>query len=313
MFMENFKIQCREKSVGKSVRIGEGTEISCDKLFLGDGVIIGKNSRISGKSVSIGDHTIINENFTGVGLELFEIGRLCRIEKNSVIKSRYVKIGNETRTLGSIEVGGGGWQDEESKFIVGDGCQIGDKCIINVARPVVFENKSALATNSFILTHGFWQSVLKGYGAEYGPVTLGENSWVTINCTVLPNVTVGKNSIVAAGAVVTKSVPPNCLAGGVPARIIKENYPKEPSDKEKTKIILNIVKGYKGADASRIEKGIIILNGKTVFDFRNLMVSGACSKESERLRNHLRRRGIVFGFKDYDADPYASRYWCVYE
>ncbi len=53
-----------------------------------------------------------------------------------------------------------------------------------------------------------------------GFVTLNENVFVGVNAVILRNVTIGANSIVAAGAVVTKSVPANVIVGGVPAKII---------------------------------------------------------------------------------------------
>jgi len=52
-------------------------------------------------------------------------------------------------------------------------------------------------------------------------VTIKSNVWIGANATILPGVTVGENSIVAAGAVVTKDVPANAIVGGVPARFIK--------------------------------------------------------------------------------------------
>lgn len=52
-------------------------------------------------------------------------------------------------------------------------------------------------------------------------VTLGRNVWVGAHATILPGVTIGDNSVVAAGAVVTKDVPANCVAAGVPARVVK--------------------------------------------------------------------------------------------
>lgn len=54
------------------------------------------------------------------------------------------------------------------------------------------------------------------------PVHIGNDVWVGGNVTILPGVTIGNNVVVAAGAVVTKDVPDNCLVGGVPARLIKE-------------------------------------------------------------------------------------------
>ncbi len=54
------------------------------------------------------------------------------------------------------------------------------------------------------------------------PVTIGNDVWIGGNVTILPGVTIGNNVVIAAGAVVTKDIPDNCVAGGVPARVIKE-------------------------------------------------------------------------------------------
>ena len=53
-------------------------------------------------------------------------------------------------------------------------------------------------------------------------ITIGDNCWLAANVVVLPGVTLGNHVVAAAGAVVTKSFPSNCLIGGVPAKIIKE-------------------------------------------------------------------------------------------
>ena len=53
-------------------------------------------------------------------------------------------------------------------------------------------------------------------------VILEENVWVGMNVTILKGVTIGKNSVIAAGSVVTKSIPANCMAGGNPAKVIKQ-------------------------------------------------------------------------------------------
>lgn len=54
-----------------------------------------------------------------------------------------------------------------------------------------------------------------------GPVAIGNNVWCGQRVTILLGVTIGDNSVIAAGSVVTKDVPPNCLFGGVPAKKIK--------------------------------------------------------------------------------------------
>ena len=53
------------------------------------------------------------------------------------------------------------------------------------------------------------------------PVTIGNDVWIGGNVTILPGVAIGNNVIVAAGAVVTKDVPDNCVVGGVPAKVLR--------------------------------------------------------------------------------------------
>lgn len=85
---------------------------------------------------------------------------------------------------------------------IGDGCQIGHN--------VVFAT----------LDHGLTpEDRANTYPA---PIVLGKNVWIGSNSTILKGVSIGDNSVVAAGAVVTKDVPANTIVGGVPARIIKK-------------------------------------------------------------------------------------------
>ena len=64
----------------------------------------------------------------------------------------------------------------------------------------------------------------------YGKVVLKKNVWIGMNVTICPGVTIGENSVIAAGAVVTKDIPTNVVAGGVPARIIKPLDPAEQKE-----------------------------------------------------------------------------------
>ncbi|WP_197716628.1 DapH/DapD/GlmU-related protein [Methylocaldum marinum] len=52
------------------------------------------------------------------------------------------------------------------------------------------------------------------------PIVIERNVWIAAGATVIGGVTIGENSVVAAGSVVTKDVPPNTLVGGNPARVI---------------------------------------------------------------------------------------------
>lgn len=58
---------------------------------------------------------------------------------------------------------------------------------------------------------------------NHAPVHIEDHVWLCTGCTIMPGVTVGEGSVVAANATVTKDVPPHSLVGGAPAKVIKEN------------------------------------------------------------------------------------------
>lgn len=58
-------------------------------------------------------------------------------------------------------------------------------------------------------------------------VVVEEDVWIGCNVTLLSGITLGRSSVIAAGAVVTKDIPPYCIAGGVPAKFIKFKWTKE--------------------------------------------------------------------------------------
>ena len=61
------------------------------------------------------------------------------------------------------------------------------------------------------------------YDDEYGkPITIGSNCWIASNVVITGGVTIGDGCVIGAGSVVTKDIPPNCLAAGNPCRVIRE-------------------------------------------------------------------------------------------
>jgi acetyltransferase-like isoleucine patch superfamily enzyme len=73
------------------------------------------------------------------------------------------------------------------------------------------------------LNHNFAnaQKRIDEQGVSTNPVTIEDDVWVGANAVILPGVTIGNHCVVAAGAVVTKDVPPHSLVAGVPAKVIK--------------------------------------------------------------------------------------------
>ena len=63
--------------------------------------------------------------------------------------------------------------------------------------------------------------LIKDQGHSFGNINIEDNVWIGANCIILPNVVIGEGSVVAAGALVNKSVSAFTLVGGVPAKTIK--------------------------------------------------------------------------------------------
>ena len=107
--------------------------------------------------------------------------------------------------------------------IIGDYTRIGLHC--TVIGPVTIGSHVNLAQGITItaLNHSFEDTAkrIDEQGITTKQVVIGDDVWIGTNAVILPGVTVGCHSVVAAGAVVTKDVPDNCVVGGVPAKVIK--------------------------------------------------------------------------------------------
>jgi acetyltransferase-like isoleucine patch superfamily enzyme len=106
-------------------------------------------------------------------------------------------------------------------IIIGDNCHIysnictPEPYLINIADNVT------IAPGAKLITHDNSVSkVIEGVTDVFGTITLEKNCFIGVNAIILPGVTIGCNSIIAAGAVVSKSIPAGVVAGGNPARII---------------------------------------------------------------------------------------------
>ena len=108
--------------------------------------------------------------------------------------------------------------------MIGDHTRIGlHNTIIG---PVIIGSHVNLAQGITVtaLNHNFEDSEkrIDEQGVSTSAVTIEDDIWIGANAVVLPGVTIGHHSVVAAGAVVTKDVPPHSLVAGVPAKIIKQ-------------------------------------------------------------------------------------------
>lgn len=113
--------------------------------------------------------------------------------------------------------------DNGKNIRVGDNFLANYRVTILDIAPVTIGNDCMIGPNTLITSVGHPLSA-KGRRQKLAfgkPVTIGNDVWIGGNCTILQGVTIGDNVVVAAGAVVTKDVPSNCVVAGVPAKIIK--------------------------------------------------------------------------------------------
>lgn len=107
--------------------------------------------------------------------------------------------------------------------VIGHHTRVGIHC--TVIGPVTIGNHVNLAQGITVsaLNHNFSDPSLRidEQGVSTSPVVIEDDVWIGANAVVTPGVTIGSHSVVAAGAVVTKDVPPHTLVAGVPAKVLK--------------------------------------------------------------------------------------------
>lgn len=183
--------------------------------------LIGKRSML---------YTLWIRNFLG------EVGEKCFFQYPLRLQgggSKRIRIGVRTciqaySILGSWERYG---KDEryEPEIIIGNDCNIGEFCHITAINKITIGD--GLLTGRFVYigdnAHGglSWEEAdippAKRTLKSKGEIKIGNNVWIGDKVTILGGVTIGDNVIIGANSVVTKNLPSNCVAAGVPAEYIK--------------------------------------------------------------------------------------------
>ena len=107
-----------------------------------------------------------------------------------------------------------------SKLVLGNNSYINVNCLIRCKEQITIGDNCAIAHNCSMIDSDF--HFINGINRTE-PICIGNHVWIGMNVTILRGVNIGDNAVVAAGSVVTKSVPPNCLVAGVPAKVIKSD------------------------------------------------------------------------------------------
>lgn len=172
--------------------LGSGTVINCkSKLILvSNNVAIGRYSTLDALSV---EGIVLGDNF--------KLGDFSKIICSGTLRDlgKGVKVGSNVAIGEYSYIGGAG------------GVEIGDDCIFGQYLSIHPENHN-YSNNSVLI---------RDQGVKRQGIRIGNNCWFGAKVTICDGVEIGDNSIVAAGSVVTKSFPDNCVIGGVPAKCIK--------------------------------------------------------------------------------------------
>lgn len=151
----------------------------------------------------------------------------------SVYRAGEIKIGDGTCVRGNLEV-----QREGGKIDVGEHCYIGDHSRIWAAKEIRIGNRVLIAHNVNIFDNDTHPTdylerrmdaeniILHGRRNNYptlnsASVVIGDDAWIGCSALIMKGVTIGERSIVAAGSVVTKSVPADVIVAGNPAKVVK--------------------------------------------------------------------------------------------
>jgi len=265
---------------------------------------------------------------------MFEIGRDCKIDPTAtinvkqgrlgdrsiigpraVIEGYEVFIGAEAFLAADAWIGGGSCHDGQASLSVGDWLHMGKDAHINMAQKVTIGHEFGCGMASRVFAHGAYESAWDGFPVQWDGVTIGDRVWLP-HAWVNPGVNIGSNVVVAAMSLINKNLPPGCLAGGIPVKILKENvYPRELNIREKYALWQKIfgqtisATGIVGGNWGFIDDDAVKVNNETVFDMKARTISGPATVFTQALKEQLRRNGIRFRYTEKNGE-YVS--WAEY-
>jgi maltose O-acetyltransferase len=140
----------------------------------------------------------------------------------AILRSAGFRIGAGTVFWGRPTIVGG--PGLYKRLIIGSDCWFNLNCYFDLGCDITIGDRVSVGQEVMILTnsHRIGDLSRRAGPLQASPVRVEDGAWLSTRCTILPGVTVGAGAIVAAGAVVTRSVAPHVMVGGVPARIIRE-------------------------------------------------------------------------------------------
>ncbi len=133
------------------------------------------------------------------------IGDHCGIAPGAVIQGN-VRMGDHCSVQAyTVMIGYGSADDPAGRITLGDSVRVAPH-VMMIAANHVFDDPT---------------QPIRKQGLRHEPITIGDDVWIGGRVTITAGVTIGSGCVVGAGAVVTKDIPPNSVAVGVPARVVR--------------------------------------------------------------------------------------------
>ena len=151
-------------------------------------------------------------------------GADCKIGKIICNWPNNVVIGNKCVVLDHVNFGIGYGFDKMKTITVGNNVFIGYGVEFNCTNSINIGNNVLIATGTKIVDVGHTYEMGKRIDEQplkSLPIKIEDDVWIAANCVIVGGVTISRGSVIAAGSVVTKSIPANEIWGGVPAKLIK--------------------------------------------------------------------------------------------
>jgi acetyltransferase-like isoleucine patch superfamily enzyme len=221
------------RSIAASAQIADDVVIEADEVYIGDGVKLLPGTVLRGKSI--------------------RIDRRCELGPDVRVDCREVILGEETMLRARVTAAGLALPD--SRLELGRRVRVFQDTFLNPSKPLTVGDETGLGGRSLIFTHAAWQSILEGYPVEFAPITIGRNVWLPWQVFELPGVEIGDDVTVAAGSVVSRSIPGGSLAAGYPARVLRRapEYPPTPAPEEQWEIARRVFRDLAWALTERGE------------------------------------------------------------
>lgn len=115
---------------------------------------------------------------------------------------------------------------------IGDRTELGTRCLIQGGAVLGSDIIMGPDVKIYTRNHEFGDTArpIRDQGKRFAETRIGDDVWLGANVVVLPGVSIGDHSVVAAGAIVTRDVPPWSIAAGNPARVIRSRHGEAPVD-----------------------------------------------------------------------------------